>query len=336
MPTFLLTASLDVPADLVPTGYLTVGNIRVPASFVKRSRVHREHTVKLGEAVVTLTPEPGITVDGLKNRASLRLRSEHPDCESALDHLLPVLEDVIDSLALQTNEGVRTRRVCLLELPDDAQAGDLVDGLQYDEPLQFMAKYTRLDGGVIATRAKPGDIDLADARLSSSGRLQRARWWYVKGLDTEYLLDKLIAFWIALETLSAGSRDTKRSSVYVAPCSHEIPDCPQCGKPTKKEVQGGSHQAYLRSLGVSAETAAELWKLRQLVHGQDRFKKNDLVQMARLTPLLQSAVLQALRTGFQISLDAALPQVEPMPQDLRARIRQALTDEDARVAQLNP
>src|SRR5262249_46617447 len=147
--------------------------------------------------------------------------------------------------------------------------------------------------GNVITSFYPEISDLAaNVTLKSRAALR----WYVKGLAATFEVDRFIFFWIALEILWAESGVSIEEPSKCAKCGLEIKACTDCGRPTTRQVRGASIQKYLTSrLGVDSQIARELWRFRQLVHGSNKLRYEDLTELPRLILHLRSATNSALK-----------------------------------------
>jgi hypothetical protein len=115
-------------------------------------------------------------------------------------------------------------------------------------------------------------------------RTEAALGWHLKAMASPFLADQFMLNWIALEILWRGSGVSVEAE-YVAKCGHAISNCPICSKPTAREVRGASIQKYLTDVcGVDEQEARQMWRLRQIFHGDVAF---DSAEMKRLNPTLQ-------------------------------------------------
>ena len=125
-----------------------------------------------------------------------------------------------------------------------------------------------------------------------------ALWWYVKGLDTPFAVDKFMAFWTALEILWSAS-DVREIGPYTPPCGHRLLACPECGASVEREIRGKSLRRFLlERAAVGDEDAGAMWRLRQVVHGANVFDAERLPELGRLTSVLRAGVLNLLKSGL--------------------------------------
>ena len=105
--------------------------------------------------------------------------------------------------------------------------------------------------------------------------------------------------------------DVTVESPYVARCQHEIASCPKCGKPTTRQVRGQTLQKFLLDLGaVDADTAKEMWQMRQLMHGALPFDSSRLERLPEFTQRLRAAITPTLKDRLGMSNQPG-PMFEP-------------------------
>lgn len=127
--------------------------------------------------------------------------------------------------------------------------------------------------------------------------------WFNKALGTEFLHDKFMFMWIALEILCDLS-DMSVEAPYLAKCGHIIATCPDCGKSTSKEVCGPTIQKFLvENFGVDPDAAKKLWAMRQMMHGAVRFDSTKLAKLPQLVEELRAAVVIGIKNAAGVPKD---------------------------------
>jgi hypothetical protein len=156
----------------------------------------------------------------------------------------------------------------------------------------------------------PKDIPLIKRPKNFSEKDLAVLRWYHKSLAASYDIDKFLFLWVCLEIL----RKIKGIAVkepYLAPCNHEIHECPICHKSTEKTVNGKTLQLYLiNELNVPKEVAKKMWRFRQMLHGEIPLTDETTSHMGDLIMKLQAAVNLGLKRRFGIS-DSNPPIVKP-------------------------
>lgn len=213
-----------------------------------------------------------------------------PDPMSALEKFAPVFEAVLDLMIfdMATPMGVGAMHVMDVTPPiavGEQRESQTYSGSPFDRnarSVEMQAIQGRLLG------ALPERIDLGDSKTAAVLR------WFVKSLNTNLLHDQFIFLWIALEILCDMS-DTKVEQPYTCPRGHEIPKCPECSTPTTRLVRGATLRAYLESFGVQPDTASDLWRMRQLMHGAIPFDSEKLANLGALVQPLRAVVAAGLK-----------------------------------------
>jgi hypothetical protein len=118
-------------------------------------------------------------------------------------------------------------------------------------------------GGLPAQLRPQSRLPEQSARYGDITIAVRALRWFVKSLAIEVLHDEFIFLWIALEILcdASGAREERP---YTGPCHHEIPQCPECGRPTAQMVRSSTLRKFIEGFGIDGEASSRrLWKYRQ-------------------------------------------------------------------------
>jgi hypothetical protein len=133
------------------------------------------------------------------------------------------------------------------------------------------------------------DLDPEDPRAN------RALDWYLKSLTANFETDQFIFLWIASEILAANS-GFEITEPYVSKCGHQITDCPQCGSPTERPVQGQSMKRWLvQGFGVDHDLAERMWQARQVLHGAQAFDSEIMENLTELVQCLRAVVVTSLK-----------------------------------------
>ncbi len=145
---------------------------------------------------------------------------------------------------------------------------------------------------------------LPDISVIEDSRVAAALRWFVKSLSTVLLHDQFIFLWIALETMCDDS-DVSVEGLYRGPCGHEIPECPQCQRPTSLKVRGATVKAFLETFDVGTDDANSLWSMRQMMHGAIPFDSSKLDALGSLLQVLRAAVSLGLKDLLGVPRDGA-------------------------------
>jgi hypothetical protein len=282
------SAEGGLPARLEPVSRIPVGTTRVGAVSVTFRPWPDDHVF---EAI------PGCQY------AALRLTAEAEQAEEALEEISPALELILDDVAFQMQTGLTVRQLELFDITAPVRVGEEREVFLFPYPHGYQQwKFSRstamgTDSVAVVPSLRP-DYDTLPKRT------QHALDWYIKGLHAPVDADRFMFFWIALEVLE-GQNGRDVTDVYRASCGHAIELCPTCGRSTSKRVAGPSLKQYLQSVGVTAEAAGRIWKMRQIVHGARTFAPDQLADLAELLQVLRAAVVALLKV--QLGVPAEQP-----------------------------
>lgn len=295
-----LTFLLAIPTQLVveeeadePGG--------LPKKLGQIPRVSPESSVVVDGCVATLRQSdieyplgPGMGV------AELHLRVPAESFESALSTGAELTSTLIDRLSFELQSPIHTLQVHALDVSAPLQTGTdrecLVDP-GVNERVAGLFFRGQADFQWQAEVVHQADLGIPPP-LDSKPRL--ALWWYLKSLYTPYIVDQFLFLWTSFEVFSPLPGATEEGPI-VPRCGHVLEACPECGVSTSRLVMGPSHQASLVQLGVRPEDAKSLWRIRQVVHGANRFKTlEDVHHIGSLVQILRAAVLNLLKGELKI------------------------------------
>lgn len=236
--------------------------------------------------------------------AELTLLVPADTVEAANERIDVLVELLLEHLSFQLQTALQFQHLTYLDVTPPVAAGDdremstqggfMVDKFMRDAPM-----------GIIGIADEP---HLAAAYPEPDPKLRQALGWYVKSLSTSFTADQYIFLWIAVDVFRGMSGISVRQP-YTAPCGHEIADCPTCGKPVTREVQGPSVQQYFTERWhVDADVARRLWKARQIMHGAVAFDSDVMNGLGELVQILRAVVAAELKLQYGLA-DNALPQV---------------------------
>jgi hypothetical protein len=224
-----------------------------------------------------------------------------PEAAVAYERAVDAMEAVVESLSFQIQSPLQIHGIEAIDVTPPVEVGDDREfGQLTGYPLRrFRPASLQMTG--VWTQVVP---DLG-VELATLDRRQRAALdWYLKALAAPYQVDQFMFFWIALEILSDLS-PVKVEGPLIARCQHEIAQCPTCGKPTTRVVQGASRQRYLmEGFGIPEQLARELWKTRQILHGAEEFDSSVMDRLAELSQVLRAVVNAAIKDALGLPPDA--------------------------------
>ncbi len=277
-----------------------------------QSRVPSKSIKSFNGMSITIRPWKGDTIPfpiGYE-QATLVIDTIADSAEDAVDKVEYVLEMIIDNLSFQLQTYIRIFQLEVIDSSEPFIEGCTRDVLLYPPPLGYpFAKSLSVHSlGNIRTSTIPTFDDII---LNIGKRTREALRWYVKGLSSACIIDKFIYFWICLEILS---KDKKIKEPYKGPCGHEIPNCPKkgCGISTIREVRGMTQKKFLTdTLSVDEIVTEKLWKMRQMIHGEEIDLENKHILLSRDLPKLTLALMSAVLLGLKMKLNI-IPDRNPI------------------------
>ncbi len=230
--------------------------------------------------------------------AELSVLVQIPAFAEALALARPVLEALLDSLSFQMQTALHVVSMEIIDVTPPVRPGDGREWQTYaPADTAVSPKFGQMPPVMDWREVRAATPTLGGGPLPEGPKERMALWWYIKGLDASYAVDRYVCFWTSLEILWSLS-DVAVDAAYVAPCGHVVESCPECGRSLSRTVLGASMRSLLTErAGVEAGDASQLWNLRQVVHGKDVFDPHQL-DLGRLTSVLRAAVLQLLKAAL--------------------------------------
>lgn len=222
--------------------------------------------------------------------ADVQVPAKERSFTDAIGRYSPVFGAVIDRLAFDMAAVPEVAGVEMIDISPPVWVGDERTVHRFSSPPfdRYMRSREMLSIQGRQLGELPESIDL-DSKTSAALR------WFVKALGTDVLHDQFIFLWIALEILCGMMPSVSVEQTYRARCGHEIPECPECGTSTAKKVEGSTKKAFLESYGVPSDKANELWRMRQMMHGDVRFDSKRVEGLGELVPPLRAVVASDLK-----------------------------------------
>ena len=277
-----------------------------PKRFERVTRVPERHGIVRDGVPLALGPSDNATVAKRFPQfdiAQLSVLTTAPSLSETFDMVQPFMEASLDSLSFQMQAALHVISLEILDVTRPLSIGENREW-QTHTPADtgLSPKFGHLPP-TLNWKEYPINIpDLRGGPVPGDTKQRMALWWYIKGLDAPYAVDKFMCFWTSLEILWSAS-DVKVEAAYMTTCKHPVENCPVCGRPVTRTVRGPSMKRFLTEQAeVDGNDAARLWNLRQVAHGKNVFdaQKDDL---GRLTPVLRAAVLRLLKISFSERLD---------------------------------
>lgn len=221
----------------------------------------------------------------------------------ALDQFSPILEFLIDDLSFQVQVGLKIMLLDVVDVTEPVAEGDTRDCLSFPFPGGYSPKklFASVHLGAIHGRMIP---KIPSQVAGRSSKAQDAVDWYMKSLHVGTDADQFILLWICLEILADLEAD-KVIEPTILRCKHTLRACPQCDKPTDQFRQGATLRKYLSSFDLGSSDVADLWWMRQLVHGARSFDNERLDDLGRLVQVLRSVVVLGLKRVLGMPMNEA-------------------------------
>lgn len=231
--------------------------------------------------------------------ATLVIKVEAENPHAALASVDAILETTLESLSYQFQQMLRYHEVEVIDVTPPAEVGEPREVLILPAPngLPTRSFIPSMNPLGITTALYPDptlQINQGDPKVS------RAIDWFLKGIRADLQADQFMFFWIATEILGGDSGISIREPI-VTWCNHTIRERPECGKPTDRELQGESRQAFLcETFELSGDDARTIWRLRQMMHGAVAFDSTLMEQLPQKCYQLWQGLVSALndRLGF--------------------------------------
>lgn len=306
------TRTWHVTADVVfpnhfPTDVDEEGKPQLPEQLTPQSRIPTAQREIDGARVFVYEGDrqsiPQIR-DDLRFSAGqlvVRLDSDAEDPMAATQDAMPVLDRVLESLSFQMQTALQIHGVRVIDLTGSPVVGEERIYGQWSGFATPTFRPTSVPMESLVGRIVPDlgvDLDPGDARAN------RALDWYLKALTAPFEADHFIFLWIACELLAADS-ELKVSEPYRGPaCGHLIAECPACGAPTTKPVQGQTMQRWLtEGFGVDEDLAKRMWKARQMLHGAFAFDSAVMDELPELAQWLRAVVVKEVKRRLRVPDD---------------------------------
>ena len=323
----LVSALVAFPKGLRPSEETDVpGGLPLRLDLV--SRVPNRHGAVYDTIPVMLEPhtDPAMAVHFPQHDlAALSVLVPAYTFAHAFETSRPLVESVIDALAFQMQVALHVVAFDLVDATEPLTLGEDRDSDTHaNSDANIAPKFSTvpMDYTWVEYAAETPSLDLV--LFPATTRHQMALWWYVKALDARYAVDKFVALWTAAEILWEDS-DVKITEPYtVHACKHVIGSCPECGESVAKLVRGASIKQYLSDrAGVPEADARDMWKVRQVVHGDNFFDPQGLDSLGRLVTILKAAVLTLVKQAIGYPLDPFpfVLNLQPRPPIMDARQR---------------
>jgi hypothetical protein len=264
------------------------------------------------EAQAGPNKQPRLTSVQPSEPAELLVETEADSAREAMERASPIIEFLFDRLSFDLQAPLQPGQTEVLDVTLPATTGD-------EREVAVFASYPgdkferAEDLGSITAEGAPL---LTDVDASLPGRPRAALRWYVKALGTPYFHDRFIFFWIAAEMFAEDSGIAVERPLPLR-CGHGVAECPECGEPTRRKVQGASIKKFLEARGVRPELATQAWDLRQMFHGAVQFDSKRLEGLPAVVQELRRVAAYELKQATGIPPEslpivrAGVPAIHP-------------------------
>jgi hypothetical protein len=199
-----------------------------------------------------------------------------PEAAIAWERAVDAMEKAVESVSFQLQASLQIHGITAIDVTPPVEAGEEREFSQLSGyPLRrFGPASSQMTGVTTQVHA-----DLSVTLEALDRRQHAALDWYLKALAAQFQVDQFMFLWIAFEIQSDES-PVRVEGPLITRCQHELAECPVCGKPTTRVIQGPTRQRYLtETFGIGEDVARELWRARQILHGAQDF---DSALMGRL------------------------------------------------------
>ncbi len=254
--------------------------------------------VALGAKTMNQEYRDALGVPPTTDSGELVVELDAPDFNTACERAGPMFDRLLDELMFKMQAPIGLGQLNAVDVTPPRRVGEERDFWMFASyPFDRYARTV----GVGATRAETVPR-LSEAYVEIPDAARAALRWYTKSLETQFAHDAFMFLWIAMESL-VNATGHAVTGFYKADCGHEIPVCPTCGKSTARKIAGATLRDYMIECGVDPRDAADLWKLRQMMHGAIGFDSERLGRLAELLQILRAFVAALLKDAQGIAHD---------------------------------
>lgn len=273
-----------------------------PKRFERATRIPETHGIVRDGMPVALGPSDNSTVAEQFPQfdiAQLSLLATASSLAETFDMVQPLMEASLDALSFQMQAALHVVSFEILDVTPPLSIGEDREWQVHAAADAGLApKFSQLPPDFTWNEYPIDTPDLRAGPIPGDTRQRMALWWYIKGLDAPYAVDKFTSFWTSLEILWSAS-DIKVEAAYTTTCGHAVDSCPVCGRLVARTVRGPSIKRFLtEEAEVGGDDAAGLWNLRQVVHGKNVFDAKQIESLGRLASVLRAAVHRLLKRSF--------------------------------------
>jgi hypothetical protein len=294
---------------IFPKNFVSDLSQGLPQRLQFETRVHPQK-VNLSDCTLCLMPyagpeTPWFTETLTHELVNLILKYEAETIVDAAERVPLLIDPVIDDLAFQLQEPLKVQELEFLDVTAPVTVGDQREMLLFPFPGGYdqlkLRRSTAL--GVAYTERTPV---LRSSYAALTAKVQQARDWYIKALHASFDVDRYIFLWVSFELLR-GLSGFKVEEPTKLRCGHMIARCPECNQTTSMYRQGQTTIGFLRALGLEQETADQLWRMRQIVHGARSMTTEELSTLGGLLPILRAVTLAGIKQ--QLGIDQGQPPI---------------------------
>ncbi len=219
-------------------------------------------------------------------------------------------EPILDKLSFQLQAPVPMSYVEALDMSDPVKEGDIRElkaanspRIQKDTECDFPEKWdTQLS------------LDLLRKEIDET--TEAALRWFSKGLSTRIAVDRFTSFWIALEILTSPLKPKMKEAFFKCnDCGYRINSCPSCGSSTEyfPDAKMRIRNHIVTDLKLDKTVFERLWNVRQLFHGRNWLREEDIVSVFNATVVMKRIIVQSLKRKLGLAQEDKPIQLASLP-----------------------
>jgi hypothetical protein len=270
----------------------------------------RPQRVSLNDCTLCLRPYAGQETPWFNETlthelVNLILMYEAATIADAVERVPSLIDPAIDDLAFQLQEPLKVHELEFLDVTPPVTVGDQRETLLFPFPGGYDQLKLRRSTALGAAYIERAPV-LRPSYAALTAKVQQALDWYIKALHAAFDVDRYIFLWVSFELLR-GLSGFKVEEPTKLRCGHIIARCPECSQATDMYRQGQTTIGFLVALGVEQETADQLWRMRQIVHGARSMSTEELSILAGFLPILRAVTLACIKQ--HLGIDQSQPPI---------------------------
>lgn len=212
------------------------------------------------------------------------------DGDEAINKSSPILESLIDDFSFQMQQALIINNLEVLDITIPISVEEDRETVMY--PNGYMDPKFQNSTAL-------GNQELLTPKIKAKYQIDHkedkaAMRWYIKGLAAAFEVDKFIFYWIVVEILRTKTKGVEEP--YNTKCKHQITHCPDCGEEISKFVLGPSIKKFLmEECELTEKEAQDLWRMRQILHGENDLSIDASHKLPELTQLIRYAAFVSIK-----------------------------------------